>query len=122
MMTIGGLNHKLEWMLRGASRTTAASGFVDLQDNGRSCRRNAWNQKATAIGVPVAVIHQPFIQCDRFIYPKDFILNGKKSDAVTMRKIGERSAIGRKTPVVNDATGSKKFANRVRARDRKRKK
>jgi len=75
MMTIGGLNHELEWCVRGALQDNRRfPGSVDLQNDGRSRRSNAWDQKATAIRIPVAVIHQPFIQRDGFIFSGDSIL------------------------------------------------
>lgn len=91
-MTIGGLNHKLEWCVRGpVQHHRRFPGSVDLQDNGHPRRRNAWDQNATAVSIPVAVIHRPFIQRNGLILPGGSVLNGKKVDAMVMRKIGERS-------------------------------
>jgi hypothetical protein len=110
-MTIGGLNHKLEWCVRGALQDNGHfPGPVDLQNDGRSRRSNAWDHKATAVPIPVAVVHWPFIQRNGLIFPGGSILNGKKVDAMVMRKIGERSAIGRKAPVVSLAADLQEFA------------
>ena len=40
---------------------------------------------------------------------EEAILDGKKADVVIIRKIGERSAIRRETPVVNAVAGFQKF-------------
>jgi hypothetical protein len=111
MMTIAGLNRKLEWCIRGALQDNGYfPGPVDLKNDRRSRRRNAWDHKATAIRIPVAVFYRPFTQHDRFVFPGDPVLYGKKADAVTMRKIGERSTIGSKAPVVNSAADFQEFA------------
>ncbi len=79
VMTIGGPNHKLERCVRGALQDNGRfQSSVDLQNDWCSCRSNAWNQKATAIRIPVTVLHQPVIQSDRFIFPGDSIPYGKK--------------------------------------------
>jgi hypothetical protein len=77
-MAIGSLNHKLEWCVRGPlQHNRHFPGSVDLQDDGHPRRSNAWDQKSTAVRIPVAVIHLPFIQRDGFIFPGLLLWNGR---------------------------------------------
>jgi len=110
MMTVGGLKHKSERCVRGALQDNRRfPGSINLQNDGGSCRSRARDQKATAICIPVPVVNRPLIQCDRPVFFAGSILNGKKVNAVIMMKIGESSAVRRKTPVVSSAADFHEF-------------